>query len=329
MSPEPSADPLACAPRARRQLLFLRDFRAMSGGHLKVWHYFKHAARSEIFEPRVFFTPDSRLDGTNPWIDAGVRPLPHWCPEAADAIFLGGMDWTWIDQHPAGTGSRPVLNIIQGLRHVDPLDPRHDFLQRAAIRISVNPILGQKLRASLRVRGPVLDVPMGLEMGHHTPGDPEGRGIVISAVKHAAKGKALAERLGGMGIPVSLLDRPLPRDRFLDTIRAAKVVVCLPHLTEGFYLPALEAMALGRIVVCPDSGGNRIYLDDSINAYVPDTELDALVESSRVAFALDGEASARMRAAAMTTAAAFPMEAERTAFLTILSRLDELWHGCA
>ena len=39
----------------------------------------------------------------------------------------------------------------------------------------------------------------------------------------------------------------------------ARVTVLVPNPKEGFYLPALEAMALGTIVVCPDCVGNRSF----------------------------------------------------------------------
>lgn len=315
--------------RAPRTLLFLRDFHGLTGGHLKVWHYFRHTAQAAGFVPKVYFTPESRLDASNPWVAAGVVPEPHWRPDAADAIFLGGMDWRWVDGHAAGTASRPVLNIIQGLRHADPADPRHAYLARPAIRLSVNPLIRQALDGVPDMRGPVLDVPMGLDLAPDSGERSESGGVVIAALKDVPTGRTVANRLRSAGIAVQLLDAPLPRARFLATIAAAEVLVCLPKASEGFYLPALEGMALGRIVICPDCRGNRIYLRHAENALVPAAHADALVAAVHDALRLEGPARARMREAALATAAPYSLQAERDAFHRVLGRIDQLWKGCA
>jgi glycosyltransferase involved in cell wall biosynthesis len=46
----------------------------------------------------------------------------------------------------------------------------------------------------------------------------------------------------------------------LNWINQAKITVFLPYRDiEGFYMPALEGMALGTLVVCPDCIGNRSF----------------------------------------------------------------------
>ena len=50
---------------------------------------------------------------------------------------------------------------------------------------------------------------------------------------------------------------PTDRATFIEHMRGARIVVALPNPTEGFYLPALEAMKLGKAVICPDAVGNR------------------------------------------------------------------------
>ena len=55
----------------------------------------------------------------------------------------------------------------------------------------------------------------------------------------------------------------------------ARVTLYLPNRLEGFYIPALEGMALGTLVVCPDSVGNRSYCRDGENC------LDAAIRGGR------------------------------------------------
>ena len=45
----------------------------------------------------------------------------------------------------------------------------------------------------------------------------------------------------------------------------ADVFMCCPGPEEGFYLPGLEALAAGAIVVTPDVGGNRAYARFGVN----------------------------------------------------------------
>jgi hypothetical protein len=308
-----------------RPLLFFRDFQYMTGGHLKVWHYFRHALSSPEFLPRIYFTPESRLDETNPWIRGGVRPEDGWNPEQADLLFVGGMDWEWIETHPKGTAGRAVLNIIQGLRHADPSDPRHTYLDRQAIRLVVSPPIEQALRSIPRVRGPVVQIPMGLDLEVRTHAGGAGEQVVIAAIKNVPVGQQLADRLASIGVTVRLLDAPLPRDAYLQAVATARVLVCLPTPSEGFYLPALEAMALGRIVVCPDCGGNRTYFLHGHNGVSCTLTPDSIMAATLHALALDPETESRMRNEALATAARYPLSHERSAFLEVLARADRLW----
>src|SRR3546814_5556433 len=66
-------------------------FRGYSGGHGKVWDYFNHALAAG-WDARVYFTPQSLHDASNPWSAMPERVLDRYAPNAADALFIGGMD---------------------------------------------------------------------------------------------------------------------------------------------------------------------------------------------------------------------------------------------
>ena len=81
-------------------LLFHRDFRGFTGGHLKVWHYLRHAETSRRYRPGVFLTAASRRDASNPFLAGDHDWLqPAWQPERAEALFVAGLDWLAV---PAG-----------------------------------------------------------------------------------------------------------------------------------------------------------------------------------------------------------------------------------
>ncbi len=309
-------------------MLFFRDFRAPSGGHLKVWHYFQHVAALEGFLPRVYFAPGSRLDESNPWVAAGVQPERDWNPAPSDILFLGGLDWRGLDALPKPGAGQPVLNIIQGLRHADPADPRHPFLQRQAIRLAVNPLIAEAIARVPGVRGPLLSVPMGLDLPSGIGSGPRA-GVLVAALKNPALGRRLVQQLREAGVTVRLLDMLLPRSRFLAEVASSAILVCLPAPSEGFYLPALEGMALGCIVVCPDCGGNRVYVRPGVNALQPGWEVDELRDAVRLAASMDQATADRMRKEASASAAEFSMRAERDAFHAILRDVDKLWASCA
>ncbi len=58
MSSEPS----------KRTILFHRDYRGFSGGHLNVWQYFNHVRHSPDHVPHISFSKETSWDENNPWL---------------------------------------------------------------------------------------------------------------------------------------------------------------------------------------------------------------------------------------------------------------------
>ena len=77
----------------------------------------------------------------------------------------------------------------------------------------------------------------------------------------------------------------------------ARVTVLVPNPKEGFYLPAVEAMAAGTLVVCPDCVGNRAFCLDEVNCLRPAREEDAIVAppSGRLTRRPSGASGSRRR----------------------------------
>lgn len=298
-----------------RVLLFRRDFHGLTGGHLKVWHYFTHAKHSSRFRPRVFFTPESIRGPDNPWYGIEPAPCTAWQPESADAFFVAGMDWEAVPD-PAPV---PVINLIQGVRHADPGDPRRMFLSRPATRICVSDEVAEAILATGLVNGPVHVIPNGIDFRDlPTPAPRRAIPVLIAGAKNPEFARALAERLASVGIHADCQLEPLPRSAFLARLAQARVAVTLPLAREGFFLPALEAMAVGAIVVCPDCIGNRGFCRDGETAFRPDYGIDGVVAATIAAATMSEAAAAAMRAAAAEEVQKHGLEAERLAFLRIL-----------
>jgi hypothetical protein len=243
---------------------------------------------------------------------------------------VSGVDWRQIDGAVRPESPIPIVNLVQHVKHADPSDTllRYRFLPHKAIRICVSPEVAEAIEDTGTVRGPVFVIPDAIDvaplerLGAATERDLD---VVVAANKQPEAG---AEIAGGLSVPgrrVQLLDARIPRDELLGWLARARVAAFVPNPTEGFYLPAVEAMALGTLVVCPDCVGNRSFCEPGANCFRPPHELDAIVAAAERALTT-GDA-ARMLEAAHETARRHDLAGERAAFQEILGRLDELWAG--
>lgn len=301
-----------------RVLLFHRDFHGLTGGHLKLWHYYRHAGHSTRFQPRIYFTPRSLRDAGNPWYGITPPPLEVWRPGDADVLFLAGLDWEAVpDPAPA-----PVINLIQGVRHGDPGDPRRPFLARPAVRICVSDEVAAAIQSTGIVNGPVHVIPNGIDLGDVPPAGPHRDvPVVIAGMKNPPLARALQDRLRLAGIPAECLVEPLPRSEFLRRLGRSAVAVTIPVEREGFFLPALEAMAVGAVVVCPDCVGNRGFCRDGETAFRPAYGLEEMLEATVAAVRQPARAAEAMRQAAAAEVRLHGLERERLAFLRILDAM--------
>jgi hypothetical protein len=306
------------APSLERVLLFRRDFRRFTGGELKVRHYFAHAESSTRFRPRIHLAPGAAPESAELWRGTSAPPLAEFRPEAAAALFLAGLDWSAVPD-PAPV---PVVNLIQGMVHADPGTARWSYLSRPATRLCVSGEVAEAILATGRVAGPVHVIPAGTDLADMPPAK-SGRDlpVVIAGVKNPRFARALHDRLTAAGVIAECLVEWMPRPAYLERIARAGVAVTLPSDREGFFLPAIEAMALRAITVCPDCIGNRGFCRDGETAFRTPYEFEAVVAATRAALALDPARADAMRAAAEAEARRHSLEAERSAFLRILDSL--------
>lgn len=305
-------------------MLFRRDYSGFSGGHLKLRDYFDHTSLLPGFRPIIFFTDSSSWDACNPWSGDRASLLAKgqfagtWAPNEADIVFAEGMDWTAIPSDlPV-----PVINLVQGLRHADPEDPRHAFLGRPAIRICVSNEVADALRDTGKVNGPIHSIAACIDRRVLPPANAaQDIDVVIAGLKQPRIAERLSENLSSRGIAHVCLTTQLPRPAYLQTVARARVAVLLPMPREGFYLPALEAMALKALVVCPDCVGNRGFCVGGLTCLRPAYELEAIEGSVVEALGLSSVQREQLLAAAMHQVADHDLQKERAAFHRILSRI--------
>ncbi|MEJ0095332.1 MAG: glycosyltransferase [Methylocella sp.] len=296
-------------------MLFVRDFAGFTGGHLKFADYMRHTAASGIADPVLYQTPRSRDVSGNIFNDYEgatideLRPFP--------AYFLAGEDWFILEAAGIDPGGRPVVNLIQGLRHADPAHPLFAYLARPALRICVSSAVADAIRG--HANGDVQVVENGVELDAVVDRRPLAAPprILIAGFKNPQVARAISARLESHA-EVDLVVEQMPRLAFLAKIAAASICVMLPVAREGFFLPPLEAMALERGVVTPDCGGNRAYCRPGENCLMPDYDADALAAAA-LELAHDQRQLERLAAGGVRTAAKYSVDRERIAYQAALA----------
>lgn len=315
--------------RPKQTVLFHRDYLRFQGGHLKVFHYFQHLQNSGSYLPQIYFTDQSVHDSNNPWY--GERSLGSWHPANADILFLAGLDWQAVLQHPEFLQQRvkmPVINLIQGLSHAEPSDTKYAFLRERAIRICVSEQVSEAIQATGQVNGPIFTIPNGIDLANlpkPLPSNDKDLDLLIVAIKRPSLGLALEQASADRYATTHIIHRLIPRLEFLELLNRAKTVVCLPHPDEGFYLPALEAMALGSLVICPDCKGNRSFCIDQQTCLSPTYDLSALLNAIQQAKTLEKQHRNALLTSARQQVALHSLEREAERFLAIMRDISNLW----
>jgi len=311
----------------KKLILFHRNYKGFQGGHLKVWNYFTHALDSEVYRPMIRFSYSSVWDESNPW--SAVRNLVIGQSDAVapDALFIAGLDWLMIGQDKRQTSPVPVVNFIQHVRHSDPGEELYSFLEYKAVRICVSKEVASAIHGTGRVNGPVFSIPngidiQGLDLSRHAAHYRSD--VLIAGLNNPAMAVKLAKSLESPGRRVVCLSSSLPRAEYLRNVAEARVTVFLPHRVEGCYLPPLEGMWLGTLVVCPEGIGTS-YCRAGYNCVRPEYRESAILNAVNTALHLSEAEAVKMRAHGLETLQIHDIMKEKIAFLNILANLDYLW----
>jgi hypothetical protein len=294
----------------RRKILFVKKSGRQSGGHIKFHDYFQHALAHPRLDPYVYLAHEPASDLGSIWQGlAGERVLSHLDVEPFDLLFIDGRDWELL---PSRVEQKTVIHLLQDFRHSDPTDPRFAFLARPAVRICISPELAAAVRP--HTSGPVAVIPNGISPDSFAAGAKEPGSVLVWGRKDRALGKAIRSGLSARGVRVRLLTRPIPREEFARLLAATEVFVGLTKEREGFFLPALEAMASGCAVVCADALGNRGFCIEGETCGRP--RFGDLSDHVRLVEELlsDKAQLDALRAGGLEMARNFTLERERAAF---------------
>ncbi|WP_034157026.1 glycosyltransferase family 4 protein [Sphingomonas sp. ERG5] len=300
-------------------MLFIREVRRPTGGNIKVRDYFGHAAAHPGIDARIWFPSGSDHASNDIW--AGLMPeriaAPPDAPPDLNAfrfVCVNGKDWSLLPDLPAAT---EMIHFVQHPGYLaDPL--LRAYLERPARRICTTQALADQIAPV--ANGPIHVVPIGMDPAFLALRRPRKRHrITILGAKQHDFAALLAERLRTLGHAPLLLDGAWrPHADQAAIILATDILVALPIRAEGFYLPAIEGMAAGCVVICSDVTGNRGHCIAGRTCLQPEFgDLDAHVEAVRRALT-DQPLRSRLLQGGRAMAARHSKAAERRAFHAVL-----------
>ena len=324
-----------------RIVWFHRAYEGLTGGHLKHAHYVEHVRRIPGFGPKITFATDSAEADANTalagqrdelWRPEAHELAPDWTPTANDILFVAGTDWRYLAARGLKETKLPVLNFVQHVRHAHVGSELHGYLANRAIRICVSPEVSDAILADRRTNGPVVTIPNGIDLPPPAPvaGKTSRRhNILVVGYKRPQLAEAISQQLHTAELPHLPSPNFLDRTAFLTLLAESEVAVCLPHREEGFYLPALEAMAKGCVVVTLDCVGNRSFCRHSENCLIAEPSAAAIVDAIRDATRLSPTRREQLLRGAAETISRHSLSTERERFGEVLANVDQIWraHG--
>ncbi|MCY4011414.1 MAG: sulfotransferase domain-containing protein [Gammaproteobacteria bacterium] len=322
----------AAAGHTLRTVWFHRDYQRFTGGHVKHAHYVDHVSRHARHRPAITFSSEPgsaslRQEQRRLWpFDDHIAP--EWQPRPRDILFVAGTDWRYVDARGLGELPNPRINLIQHVRHAHADTELYRYLARRAVRICVSQEVADAIVATGQVQGSTLTIPNGIDMVPYRPAGvaQEGRAseVTVVAYKAPALGRELTALLSARGIPHRAAFDFMDRRAFLGLLAETRVAVCLPRAEEGFYLPALEAMAAGCIVVTMDCIGNRGFCKPGDNCLLG-RDAPTLADAVASALAMPPGDRKALRERAGRTVEAHSLDVERARFHAVLDDVDRLW----
>ncbi len=319
-----------------KKILFYREFSGFTGGHLKHWHYFLHTKTSELYTPLICFPSKVNITTDNPWLNEKNIIMGSYSDINTDIYFLEGMDWNDINSENIIKSNKPIINLIQGIQHTDPNNPRYKFLKNKAIRICVSYAVEEALRNTHIVNGPILTIQNGLDVSDFPETikyEDRTNDLLVVGVKRWYLTKVIEAIIKAFqfmfpkyrGLNIKYLKHKISRKEFLSEISNSKLALLLPLSKEGFYLPALEAMYLKVRVIVPNCIGNTDFCINKVNCYFPRYNIFSIFLSAFFALKETPDKRDLIDINACQTVANFSIDSEREKYLELLNNLNKIW----
>jgi glycosyltransferase involved in cell wall biosynthesis len=205
-------------------------------------------------------------------------------------------------------------------------------LTRPASRISINRIVADTIGPWLDHRGLHRVINLGHDAAYFAKERTGGLGSPVRVAYTTWKSdvgiRVQASLDGEPGFEFRSIRETATWPQLRELYHWADVFLCAPSPEEGMYLPGLEAMAAGALVVTPDVGGNLAYCRPDENCLLVgyDAVDDYVAVLRRLVTAPVSDLEA-MRSAGYAIVPSFDLAAERAGFAAFLDELlDRVEH---
>jgi hypothetical protein len=325
----------------RRMYFMTPTFRPV-GGVIKIFDYVNHAL-SLGYEP-VIACPESFKPGLPLF---GISRFSHISPENGflftdlEKVTVGPHDLAFLSwpthyeivepRLSRWTRHEQVIFIVQNVRHANPTFTNGyalRLLSRPMARIMTNDVVLEAVRPYLNETSMTEVIQLGNESSFFAKERAGGFGDPVR-VGYTTWKSGVGDQVARMlsddpGFKFRAIRDPVGWKELRDLYQWSDVFLATPLVEEGFYMPGLEAMAAGAVVISSDAGGNRAYCrfgENSIEVGFEDAKgyVGALEELR------DGGAEPieRLRRAGYEAVGRHTLEHERERFGEFMEKLTE------
>ena len=310
------------------------------GGVVKVFDYVNHA-RSLGYEP-VIACPESykpglplfkipRFSGISP--DNGVKftDLEKVTVGPHDLAFLSWPTHYEIVEPRLSRWTRheQVIFIVQNVRWANPSFTGGyalRLLSRPMARIMTNDVVLQAVKPYLNPSSMSEVILLGNESSFFAKERRDGLGNPVK-VGYTTWKSGVGDEVARMladdpRFEFRAIREPVGWKELRELYHWSDVFLATPLVEEGFYMPGLEAMAAGAVVISSDAGGNRAYCRFGENCIeVGFEEAGGYVEALKSLREGPAEEVERLRVGGYATVGQHTLEHERERFGEFMERL--------
>jgi Glycosyl transferases group 1 len=261
----------------KRMYFMTPTFRPV-GGVVKIFDYVNHAlslgyepviACPESYKPGLPLFGIPRFSGISPENGVKFTDLEKVAVGPHDLVFLSWPNHYEIVEPRLSRWTRheQVIFIVQNIRWANPSFTGGyavRLLSRPMARIMTNDVVLEAVRPYLNPSSMTEVIRLGNDSGFFAKErtGPFGSPLKVGYTTWKSDvGDRVAALLGGpdSGFSFRAIREPVGWDELRKLYHWADVFLATPLVEEGFYMPGLEAMAAGAVVVSSDAGGNRAY----------------------------------------------------------------------
>ncbi len=330
----------------RGRMYFMTPTWRPVGGVVKIFDYVNHArslgyrpiiACPEPYKPGLPLFEISRFSDISP--ENGVRFVP------TEKVSVGPDDFAFLSwpthyeivepRMSRWTRHEQVIFIVQNIRWANPkwiggYGPR--LLSRPMARIMTNDVVLESVKPYLNPSSMTEVIMLGNDSAFFAKkrSGSLGRPIRVGYTtwKSGVGDEVAALLKGSADFVFRAIRNPVGWGELRALYHWSDVFLGTPLAEEGFYMPGLEAMAAGAVVISPDAGGNMAYCEFGENCLgVGLDDAAGYVEVLEGLRAGDAGEVERLRRNGYETVGRHTLEHERDRFGEFMGRLTSRLDG--